>query len=134
MSGPLESPYLGLRAFGEGDAPLFFGQENAAEEILRRLACLLQTATPLIVSGVSGAGKSSLLRAGVLAWIGEAGFSSRPGAPPWPHLILTATGAPLAELATRVAALAGSDASVLRAQLATSLLMSLVFAGHRLDL
>jgi WD40 repeat protein len=118
MSGQLESPYLGLKAFGERDAPLFFGRETAAGEILRRLAGLLQAPAPLVVSGVSGAGKSSLLRAGVLPWIGEADLASAPGARPWPHLILTATAAPLAELAAGVAALTGGDASALRASLA----------------
>jgi excinuclease UvrABC ATPase subunit len=43
----------------------------------------------MVVSGVSGAGKSSLLHAGVLPRIAEAGLTGAPGSPPWPHLVLT---------------------------------------------
>jgi hypothetical protein len=57
----LESPYKGLDAFRVKDAGLFFGRDREAEDILGRLAA----DGLLIVSGVSGAGKSSLLRAGV---------------------------------------------------------------------
>jgi conflict system STAND superfamily ATPase len=67
---PLEavttSPYRGLRVFGEQDAELFFGREMATAEVLERMSQHLAGAGLLVVSGVSGAGKSSLLRAGVL--------------------------------------------------------------------
>ena len=69
------SPYRGLAAFGEQDAGLFFGREAATAQVLERMSQRLAGAGLLVVSGVSGAGKSSLLRAGVLprlraAWAG----------------------------------------------------------------
>src|SRR5262249_58459487 len=66
------------------------------------------------VSGASGAGKSSLLRAGVLACIGESGLPFVPGSASWPRLLLTPTRVPLDELALRVALLAGTDAAAVR--------------------
>ena len=67
-----------------------------------------------MVSGVSGAGKSSLLRAGVLPRIRAAGLAAAPGAASWPCLVFTPTRAPLDELALRVALLAGADAAAVR--------------------
>jgi WD40 repeat protein len=62
----------------------------------------------LAVSGASGAGKSSLLRAGVMPRIRAAGLASVPGSQSWACLLLTPTHAPLDELALRVALLAGT--------------------------
>ena len=59
------SPYRGLAAFGEQDAGLFFGRETAAAEVLDRMSRLLAGTGLLVVSGASGAGKSSLLRVGL---------------------------------------------------------------------
>jgi len=59
------SPYRGLSAFEEQDAGLFFGRDAATDQVLARLSRLLAGVGLLVVSGVSGAGKSSLLRAGV---------------------------------------------------------------------
>jgi len=58
------SPYRGLRAFEEQDAELFFGREAATAEVLERMSQHVAGAGLLMMSGVSGAGKSSLLRAG----------------------------------------------------------------------
>ncbi|MBB3730919.1 caspase, EACC1-associated type [Nonomuraea dietziae] len=55
-------PYKGLEAFGTADAALFFGRERLVETLVRRL----DDPAPLIVTGVSGSGKSSLLRAGLV--------------------------------------------------------------------
>ena len=65
MSGTIISPYRGLNAFGERDAGLFFGRETAVAEVLERMS-RLDGPGLLVVSGVSGAGKSSLIGAGVL--------------------------------------------------------------------
>src|SRR6516225_7413961 len=61
-----DSPYRGLAAFEEHDAAFFFGREAATTHVLDRMSRCLTGAGLLVVSGVSGAGKSSLLRAGVL--------------------------------------------------------------------
>src|SRR5690242_502467 len=74
------SPYRGLAVFGEQDAGWFFGREAATVEVLDRMSRLLAGAGLLVVSGASGAGKSSLLRAGVLSRIRAAGLSAAPEA------------------------------------------------------
>ncbi|HEY2012679.1 MAG TPA: hypothetical protein VGH38_04220 [Bryobacteraceae bacterium] len=56
------SPYPGLAPFGEGDAARFFGRDREIDEVLGRLA----SRRLLAVIGVSGCGKSSLVRAGVM--------------------------------------------------------------------
>ena len=114
VSGVVDSPYRGLSAFEEQDAAFFFGREAAATQLLGRMSRLLEGAGLLVVSGVSGAGKSSLLRAGVLPRIRGAGLASAPGSASWPCLVFTPTRAPLDELALRVAVLAGADAAAVR--------------------
>jgi hypothetical protein len=114
VSGVIDSPYRGLSAFEERDAAFFFGREEAASQLLERISRLLRGPGLLVVSGVSGAGKSSLLRAGVLPRIRGAGLASVPDSASWPCLVFTPTRAPLDELALRVAVLAGADASAVR--------------------
>jgi WD40 repeat protein/transcriptional regulator with XRE-family HTH domain len=113
------SPYRGLAVFEEQDAALFFGREAATTEVLERMSRMLASTGLLVVSGVSGAGKSSLLRAGVLPRIRKAGLASAPGATSWPWVLFTPTRAPLDELALRVAVLAGADAADVRRGLET---------------
>src|SRR5690348_15260786 len=111
VSGVIDSPYRGLSAFEEQDAAFFFGRETATTELLERMSGHLQGTGVLVVSGVSGAGKSSLLQAGVLPRIRGTGLVAAPGAASWPCLVFTPARSPLDELALRVAALAGSDAN-----------------------
>jgi len=111
------SPYRGLAAFGEQDAAFFFGREAAATAVLDRMSRLLAGTGLLVVSGASGAGKSSLLRAGVLPRIGADGLAAAPGAVWWPRVVFTPTRAPLDELALRAAVLAGADAAAVRREL-----------------
>jgi DNA-binding XRE family transcriptional regulator/Tol biopolymer transport system component len=112
------SPYRGLAAFEEADAGFFFGREAATAQVLERMSRLLAGAGLLVLSGVSGAGKSSLLRAGVLPRLRGYGLAAAPGAACWPCVVFTPTRAPLDELALRVAVLAGTDASAVRRGLA----------------
>jgi class 3 adenylate cyclase/WD40 repeat protein/tRNA A-37 threonylcarbamoyl transferase component Bud32/energy-coupling factor transporter ATP-binding protein EcfA2 len=56
-------PYRGLLAFEAHDRHLFFGREEVVADVLARIA----PGRLLAVVGASGSGKSSLLRAGVLA-------------------------------------------------------------------
>src|SRR5258708_14095026 len=114
VSGVVDSPYRGLSAFEERDAAFFFGREAAATQVLERMSRHLDGTGLLVVSGVSGAGKSSLLRAGVLPRIREDGLAAAPGAASWPCVLFTPTRAPLDELALRVALLAGTHASARR--------------------
>ena len=112
------SPYRGLAAFEEQDAALFFGRETATAQVLERMSRHVAGTGLLMVSGVSGAGKSSLLRAGVLPRIRAEGLAAARGAAWWPCVVFTPTRAPLDELALRVAVLAGTDASAVRRGLA----------------
>jgi WD40 repeat protein/transcriptional regulator with XRE-family HTH domain len=115
--GATGSPYRGLTAFEEQDAGFFFGRETAAIEVLDRMSRSLGGAGLLVVSGVSGAGKSSLLRAGVLPRLRADGLPGAPGAAWWPRVVFTPTRAPLDELALRAGVLAGADAAAVRREL-----------------
>jgi hypothetical protein len=110
MSGTVDSPYRGLGAFGEQDAALFFGREAAAGQVLELMARCLEGTGLAVVSGVSGAGKSSLLRAGVLPRLRGEGLGPTHEAASWPCLVFAPGRRPLQELAVRVAPVAGVDA------------------------
>jgi WD40 repeat protein len=114
FSGKVDSPYRGLRAFEEQDAAFFFGREAAATDVLKRMSRCVDGTGLLVVSGVSGAGKSSLLRGGVLPQIRGAGLAAAPEAARWPCLLLTPGPTPLDVLAVQVAHLARVDAAEVR--------------------
>ena len=63
VPGDDESPYLGLATFQLTDADRFLGREALVDELCRRV----EEAPFVGVFGPSGSGKSSLLRAGLLA-------------------------------------------------------------------
>jgi hypothetical protein len=66
---PQRAPYRGLLALEEKDAAIFFGREADIVQGADRLRKLRDGAPPriLVFLGASGAGKSSYLRAGLLA-------------------------------------------------------------------
>jgi hypothetical protein len=63
------SPYPGLRAFRENEAPIFFGRGSEVDSLISRLRNLDERF--LIVLGASGTGKSSLVHAGLLPRLAE---------------------------------------------------------------
>jgi formylglycine-generating enzyme required for sulfatase activity len=65
---PNRPPYRGLLALEAEDAGIFFGREAPLLEALDRLRGLRDASPPrlLVILGASGAGKSSLLRAGLV--------------------------------------------------------------------
>ncbi|WP_369030590.1 NACHT and WD repeat domain-containing protein [Streptomyces adonidis] len=105
-------PYPGMRAFGRADAEWFFGRRTLLSRLFDRLEKCLDDHRPLAVVAPSGAGKSSLLRAGLLP---ELAKGQLPGAERWPQLLLTPTAAPLAALTTGLALLTGAEEAVVGA-------------------
>ncbi len=77
-------PYPGLAGFGPGDAELFCGREHLVAQVLARLV----EAPLLALVGDAGAGKTSLLRAGVLPAI-SAGVLPDSGR--WRQVLVTPT-------------------------------------------
>jgi WD40 repeat protein len=63
----VESPYPGLRAFDADDAAYFHGRDELTKQIVDRLDGSTLTGGAMAVLGPSGVGKSSLVRAGVIA-------------------------------------------------------------------
>ncbi|MBK3576070.1 hypothetical protein JHN63_20060 [Streptomyces sp. MBT65] len=98
------TPYAGLSAFQPEDADRFFGRERLTDEVLARV----RERRFLTVFGPSGSGKSSLLRAGLVARARAAG---------WPVLLLTPGPHPLEECAVRLAAVTGEAPGALQTEL-----------------
>ena len=112
-------PYQGLHVFEPEDAPFFFGREALLADVLARLA----EARVLVVVGPSGSGKSSFLRAGLVAAIWRGALMDCKDAR---VMVLTPTDRPIDELAMRV--------SLLRNVAAGSLLEDLRADSRHLDL
>jgi WD40 repeat protein len=96
-------PYPGLARFDAGNARFFRGRETLVAELLGRLGEQVVGGPPLVVVGVSGVGKSSLLRAGVRPAVAGNQLGEDSGT--WPWLIMEPGETPLAEFTGRVAAL-----------------------------
>ncbi|MCK6529031.1 protein kinase [Myxococcota bacterium] len=92
-----ENPYRFLHAFGEEEASLFFGRERE----VGRLRHLLRHHPRLAVVGPSGAGKTSLVMAGLVPRLREE-------APPWDVVGVRPGPDPLASLQRALAGLPGA--------------------------
>ncbi|MBN6054979.1 hypothetical protein JYK22_23785, partial [Nonomuraea sp. RK-328] len=112
-----DCPYRGLRPYEAEDSRWFFGRERALALLVTRLTERLRGEGPLVVVAPSGAGKSSLLRAGLLAAV-RRGALPVPGSRSWPALLFTPGERPVAELLSRVAGATGLDAADLERALA----------------
>jgi WD40 repeat protein/transcriptional regulator with XRE-family HTH domain len=100
-------PYLGLVPFEERDARVFFGRGELVDQLLRRLAGQRDAPGILLVAGESGAGKSSLLRAGLMPRLAAGALG--PGSQRWPRRVIRPAGNPLRELAMQLADISGVD-------------------------
>ncbi|MCC5090597.1 winged helix-turn-helix domain-containing protein [Xanthomonas campestris] len=68
------NPYVGLQAFDPAHAAVFFGRSHAIAQVLGALRAQLHSQRGLVlVSGASGCGKTSLLRAGVVPLLSQPG-------------------------------------------------------------
>jgi len=76
-------PFKGLAPFEPDDHDFFFGRERLVEELVARL----DSTAFLLLTGPSGSGKSSLLRAGLLPALEGRRVVIRPG--PRPSVELT---------------------------------------------
>ncbi|WP_308257133.1 nSTAND1 domain-containing NTPase [Saccharothrix luteola] len=96
-------PYVGLAPFQREDAALFFGRERLIDDLAARLGA----GRFVVLFGASGAGKSSLLRAGLLAR--------------WPHqaVVFTPGAHPMEECAVQFAHLTRSTPGAVREELDT---------------
>ena len=91
------NPFPGLRPFTQEEDYLFFGREQQTSE----LVTLLREKRFMAVTGTSGSGKSSLVRAGLLPEL-QGGMMKDVGSD-WEMIVLRPGGAPLRHLAEAIA-------------------------------
>jgi len=96
-------PYRGLEPFHEDDAPLFFGRDKFADDLLQKVL-----AHPLVaVVGPSGSGKSSVVQAGLLPRLRREGWPNET----WEAVIFTPREHPFHSLAKELLPLYVTDKS-----------------------
>jgi hypothetical protein len=103
----LENPYPGLRAFDTAESHLFFGRDAQIAELVGRL----ERNRFLSVIGVSGSGKSSLVRAGLIPALERGGVWE--AGRRWRRVVTQPAGAPFESLKTDLEN-AGLDGAPLR--------------------
>ncbi|MFF5805055.1 helix-turn-helix domain-containing protein [Streptomyces sp. NPDC012746] len=106
-----ECPYRGLSAFTPHEAGWFFGRERATAALVERVFERTGSGPLMLVAG-SGAGKSSLLSAGLVPALRRSGGFPMPGADCWPVMRFTPTAQPFQELLDRAAKVLGSDPGI----------------------
>ncbi|WP_409497384.1 hypothetical protein [Amycolatopsis sp. cmx-11-12] len=102
------APYIGLSAFQDQDADRFFGRDQLVEQIRARVF----DSRFVAVVGASGAGKTSLLRAGLLPAITSHAET------PWPVAVMTPQAHPIEECALALSSLTGTTPTRLVADFA----------------
>lgn len=79
---PRRNPFMGLKSYNEKDNQLFFGRDR----VIEALDALCDQNQMVVVSGVSGTGKSSVIKAGLLPLLRKKGWqilpTIRPGKEP----------------------------------------------------
>ncbi|MEU4800887.1 WD40 repeat domain-containing protein [Actinosynnema sp. NPDC023587] len=94
-------PYRGLAAFQPEDSSWFFGRERSTAALVSRLSASADSGGIVVLVGASGAGKSSLVRAGVIPAI-RAGAVAVPGSERWPAIVVTPGADPVKELVRQI--------------------------------
>ena len=105
-------PYRGLLPYGQAHEAVFFGRE----QLTAALAGSLVQSGLVMLTGASGAGKTSLLQAGLVPALARG--VQVPGSASWPRISMTPGTGPLTELAAQLARLGGRDPAVIRDGLA----------------
>ncbi|MET9245680.1 AAA family ATPase [Nonomuraea sp. NPDC003709] len=104
-----ECPYPGLAPFTRERARWFFGRDRLTADLIDRLDRRQRTGGPQMIVASSGAGKSSLLRAGLLPRLENGAL---PGSAEWAKILFTPTARPVHALATHLAPLLAQPPSV----------------------
>jgi energy-coupling factor transporter ATP-binding protein EcfA2 len=97
-------PYKGLDVFEEEDAELFFGREKLVDDLVSRV----KDSRTVFVTGPSGSGKSSLVRAGVIHALKQGSIK---GSDRWLYATMKPGRDPIGELGRIASSLAGSTNS-----------------------
>ena len=105
-------PYRGLLPYGRAHEAVFFGRE----QLTAALAGSLVQSGLVMLTGASGAGKTSLLEAGLVPALARG--VQVPGSGSWPRISMTPGTGPLTELAAQLARLGGRDPALIRDRLA----------------
>ncbi|MGH3722434.1 MAG: helix-turn-helix domain-containing protein, partial [Pseudonocardiaceae bacterium] len=106
-TGAEACPYPGLAAFGPDQSQWFFGRDQAISDLVSQLDDRLAGGGLLAVVAPSGAGKSSLLVAGLIPALARGAL---PGSRVWPVVATTPGAHPLATLVARVTERTGAEA------------------------
>ncbi|KPI06057.1 WD-40 repeat-containing protein [Actinobacteria bacterium OK074] len=85
---PAPCPYPGLESFSTDEAAYFHGRDALTAELLAACGRSLDHGQPVVLVGPSGAGKTSLLNAGLLATL-HRGHPDLPGSTRWRCVTLT---------------------------------------------
>ncbi|WP_438493858.1 nSTAND1 domain-containing NTPase [Streptomyces asiaticus] len=110
-----QCPYRGLAPFGQEQAEVFYGREKLTAQLVHTLAGRLDRPGVMLVSGASGAGKSSLVRAGLLPALANGALSAESAR--WPVAVMHPTSQPRDELARVLAKVGRRDPGAVRAAL-----------------
>ncbi|MEX5636600.1 helix-turn-helix domain-containing protein [Parafrankia sp. FMc2] len=110
------TPYRGLESFQPEHADWFFGRAGLTSALVERVTGPDRPRGPLMVVGPSGSGKSSVLRAGLIATLRG---RTEPGEPRWSHVLVTPGSHPVAGLAAELALLGEASAEDVETELRT---------------
>lgn len=96
-------PYPGLAAFTGEQAGWFYGRDQLTADLLALMDDHVDRCGPVMVVAASGAGKSSLLRAGLLHRIASGGLPAA-GSRDWPQVVFTPGAHPMRQAAAALTA------------------------------
>ena len=105
-------PYRGLLPYEQAHETVFYGRGR----LVATLAGTLAQAGLVMMTGASGAGKTSLLQAGLVPALARG--LQVPGSSSWPRIAMTPGTRPLTDLSDRLAQLDDRDPAVIRKGLA----------------